>query len=453
MKSPRTWHPELILLAASLLLLLVGNRQFLAVALAGREVADGSTWLFGAALALAVVAINYLLLSLLAWGALFTPALALVFIVTAVAAHYIDSFGVFINPSMLRNAFHTHWGEASELIGPRLLLWVLIGAVLPAWWLARLPRAQRSWKRAVVVRTTAALLALLALVGAIWAAFQPLSSLMRNQRELRYLVTPGNVLWSAGSIARQAQRTPAGPLLAVGADAIAGPTLAGARSRPRVVVLVVGETARAANWGLSGYARQTTPELATLPVVNFASATSCGTDTETSLPCMFAAIGRRDYDEVRIRRSENLLHVAARAGVQVHWRDNQSGCKGVCDGFSQDTVAAIAPPGLCTDGHCLDEGLLLGLEGLVRGDTGAAGGAAPARQPRAGLQPPRAAFVQALPAGLRTRRPAPLHARDHRQRVRQRHPLHGSPARLPHPALAGPGPRSRQRRALRVRPR
>jgi lipid A ethanolaminephosphotransferase len=28
------------------------------------------------------------------------------------------------------------------------------------------------------------------------------------------------------------------------------------------VVLVVGETARSANWGLSGYARQTTPQLA-----------------------------------------------------------------------------------------------------------------------------------------------------------------------------------------------
>jgi lipid A ethanolaminephosphotransferase len=133
-----------------------------------------------------------------------------------------------------------------------------------------------------------------------------------------------------------------------------------------VVVLVVGETARAANWGLSGYARPTTPELATLPVINFTGVTSCGTDTETSLPCMFSAVGRRQYDERRIHRSENLLHVAARAGVQVHWRDNQSGCKGVCDGFAQDTVAAVAP-GLCADGHCLDEGLLRDLPALLRG--------------------------------------------------------------------------------------
>jgi len=127
-------------------------------------------------------------------------------------------------------------------------------------------------------------------------------------------------------------------------------------------VLVVGETARAANWGLSGYARQTTPELAQLPVINFAAVDACGTNTETSLPCMFAPVGRRDYDESRIRGSESLLHVASRAGVAVHWRDNQSGCKGVCDGLSQDEVVSLNPAGLCADGHCLDEGLLSGLD-------------------------------------------------------------------------------------------
>jgi lipid A ethanolaminephosphotransferase len=126
--------------------------------------------------------------------------------------------------------------------------------------------------------------------------------------------------------------------------------------------MVVGETARAANWGLDGYARQTTPQLATLPVINFRDVTSCGTNTEVSLPCMFAPVGRGDYDEGRIRHSESLLHLLQRAGVAVHWRDNQSGCKGVCDGLSNDSVQTVNPPGLCEDGRCLDEGLLAGLD-------------------------------------------------------------------------------------------
>ncbi|HEU5294722.1 MAG TPA: sulfatase-like hydrolase/transferase, partial [Burkholderiaceae bacterium] len=139
-----------------------------------------------------------------------------------------------------------------------------------------------------------------------------------------------------------------------------------ARQKPMLVVLVVGETVRAANWGLSGYARQTTPGLAALPVINFADVSSCGTNTEVSLPCMFAPVGRRDYDESRIRGSEGLLHVLARAGVAVQWRDNQSGCKGVCDGLPNDIVASLNPPGLCRDGRCLDEGLLVGLDQRLR---------------------------------------------------------------------------------------
>jgi lipid A ethanolaminephosphotransferase len=128
------------------------------------------------------------------------------------------------------------------------------------------------------------------------------------------------------------------------------------------MVLVVGETARAANWGLNGYARQTTPELAQLPVINFPDVTSCGTNTEVSVPCMFAPVGRRDYDAARIRGSESLLHVLARAGVAVLWRDNQSGCKGVCEGLPQEEIVKLDPPGLCSDGRCLDEALLAGLD-------------------------------------------------------------------------------------------
>ncbi len=97
-------------------------------------------------------------------------------------------------------------------------------------------------------------------------------------------------------------------------------------------------------------------------MINFAQGTSCGSNTEVSLPCLFAPMGRRDHDEARIRGSQSLLHVAARAGVAVSWRDNQSGCKGACEGPPYDTARALVSPGLCSDGRCLDEGLLHGLD-------------------------------------------------------------------------------------------
>jgi len=173
------------------------------------------------------------------------------------------------------------------------------------------------------------------------------------------------VVWSPlAAVARADAKAHAAPRQPIGLDARPGPSWA-APGRPQLLVLVVGETARAANWGLSGYARQTTPKLAALPVINFVHATSCGTNTETSVPCLFAPVGRRDYDEDRIRGSESLLHLLARVGVGVTWRDNQSGCKGVCDGLPQQQVADIQPAAQCPEGRCLDEGLLRGLGDIL----------------------------------------------------------------------------------------
>jgi lipid A ethanolaminephosphotransferase len=88
------------------------------------------------------------------------------------------------------------------------------------------------------------------------------------------------------------------------------------------------------------------------------------------VPCLFAPVGRRDHDEARIRHQESLLHVLARAGVGVQWRDNQSGCKGVCDGLPYQQARDVAAAALCDGERCLDEGLLQGLPEWLRGARG-----------------------------------------------------------------------------------
>jgi lipid A ethanolaminephosphotransferase len=123
-----------------------------------------------------------------------------------------------------------------------------------------------------------------------------------------------------------------------------------------VLVLVIGETARAANFFLLGYPRLTTPELARLEVTAFRNVSSCGTSTEVSVPCLFSPFGRADYDDQRIRNSEGLLHVLARAGYAVKWLDNQSGCKGVCQGagISFEKLGKADAPDLCHADACYD---------------------------------------------------------------------------------------------------
>jgi lipid A ethanolaminephosphotransferase len=358
---------EQLIAATSLFWALSANRLFMTAALKERDFSQPASWGFALALLLMLAALNYLLLSLVCTRRSAKPVIALLLLGTAFATHFMQSFGVYLDPSMMRNVLRTDVAEARELFSWSLLPHLALHAALPLLLLWRVRIAPRRLLRAIGMRVLGMLAAAGLLVGALMLIFQPFASMMRNHKEMRYLATPSNYLWSIGAVVAAQAKGAAKPRQPIGLDAKPGPGMA-ARTRPLLLVLVVGETARAANWGLNGYTRQTTPQLAALAaqpggatLLNFPDVTACGTNTETSLPCMFAPIGRRDYDEGRIRGSESLLHVLARAGVAVHWRDNQSGCKGVCDGLPQDVVLNLNPPGLCADGRCMDEGLLVGL--------------------------------------------------------------------------------------------
>ena len=352
---------EPLVLAVCAYWTLSANGAFFAAAIGERAPLAPSTWGYALAAGVMLTALHFLLVAPFAWRRTVKPLLAILIALTALASHYMQRLGLYLDPSMLRNVLHTDVSEAKELLSWSLWTHLLLYAGLPLVLLSRVRIVERPWRRAAWIRAAALLASAAAAVLTLLAVFQPFASLMRNHKEVRYLITPANYLWSAAAVQMREARGAVAARQPIGLDAAQGPTWQ-TRSRPAVVVFVVGETARAANWGLNGYARQTTPELAQLPVINFTDVSTCGTNTEVSVPCMFAPVGRRDYDETRIRGSQSLLHVLSRAGVAVHWRDNQSGCKGVCDGLPGDTVEALNLPGVCGEGRCLDEGLLAGLE-------------------------------------------------------------------------------------------
>lgn len=375
---------EVLVLLFSLWFALVSSQAFWTAALAGRTWQEAATWSFAGVVLAGLVSLNAFVIGLVANRWTVKPVLALLAIAAAMAGYYITNFGVVLDPGMLRNVLKTETKEAADLIGwplwrqllvaagPLLLVlgWVRLAAPLTSrQGLSRerdrdqgLSRDRgRAWSLARGLGRRVALLvaALAVCAGSLAWGYQDLASLFRNQREARYLVTPLNVVYSASRALIGSRPVAVAAREPVGTDVRFQGGWKSTR-RPILLFVVVGETARAANWGLNGYARQTTPELATLDVVNFSQVTSCGSDTETSLPCLFSPGGRRAYDEKKIRSSQSLLHVLARAGFDVQWRDNQTGCKGVCDGLpyrqvDQDQID-------CQPGQCPDEKLLTGLE-------------------------------------------------------------------------------------------
>jgi lipid A ethanolaminephosphotransferase len=358
-------HTETLLALCAAFILLVGNGPFWRAALANRPWSEPGTWLFAGAVFVSLCAFYVAFIALFANRYTVRPLLALLLLVTAGASYYTQRYAVYLDRAMLRNVMATNYKGASELIGWGLALHLLLFGVLPSalLWLPRLK--ERPPLRALAVRTAWVAAALVVGVASLLLVFADFASLMRNHREMRYLITPGNVVASViGNIWGRANRPAGQRLMVVAADAKAAPLAPG--RKPQLFVLVVGETARAQNFSLNGYPRDTNPELARRDVINFPNATSCGTSTEVSLPCMFSPFGRAHYDEEQIVTHESVLQVLARAGVNVLWRDNQSGCKGVCEGVPEEQLDHADVPGLCADGQCFDEILLHGMDQVLR---------------------------------------------------------------------------------------
>lgn len=357
-ESRRSGKPAWPMLAACLWMALAGNAPLWRELGTDGLLAAHSGWLLALALAGAMAGALFAILSLFAWPRLLKPVAAFLLLATAIGGYYMWTFHVVIDPTMAVNTFQTDWRETKALLTPQLALVVALGAALPGWLLWRQPLAYGGWKGRVL-RNFGGIVAGLAVAAALLlASFQPLASAMRNHKELRYLMNPLTSLYSFGYAAVGEKQRPK-ELLPLGRDARLA---AGKAARPPLFLLVLGETGRAGNFGLNGYARDTTPELAKQGVVSFRNAWSCGTSTAASVPCMFSYLGR-DAFLARERDSENLVDVLQHAGLAVLWLDNQpGGCKGVCDRVPTVNTSGGKDPQLCASGECMDGVLLQGLD-------------------------------------------------------------------------------------------
>jgi len=332
-------------------------------ALGSLSLLDGpGGWLLGAALCAIIAFALMALLGLLAWRWTFKPVLAALLVASAAGLYFMLRYNVVVDSTMLTNLLQTDRHEAGALASPLLFTAVLFLGALPAAALWRLPVNYGRWPRRLGYNLLWVLTAIVLLLAAVMAGFQPLASSMRNHKQLRYLMNPLNSVYAMGVLATQPLRRDDSRLEPIGLDARLVTPLAG--GRPPLVVLVLGETGRSGNFGLNGYARDTTPELAREGVASFGNVWSCGTSTAASVPCMFSHLGR-DAFESRGHGYEGLMDVLQRAGLAVLWIDNQSGCKGVCDRVPNVDTSSLKNPRLCPGGECLDGIMLEGLDDRI----------------------------------------------------------------------------------------
>ncbi|WP_375738563.1 phosphoethanolamine transferase [Pseudomonas boanensis] len=357
-------RPETLAFLVSLLLLAIYNfplwHHLFSIIPAGAG-GLGMRIAFGAM----VFAIFNLVLVTLSFRWVFKPFLVFLLVSSSAVAYFMSQYGVLVDKNMLRNVAETDVGEVRDLLSLRLFLFIFFLGVLPSWLLWRLPVKHRPIHRELMVKCALALGCVAALGLIALGNYQGLASLLRNHHELRMLVVPSNYLGASFGYLREELALNQQSLRQIGTDAHKAPAW-NTHKRKSLTVLVVGESARADNFGVLGYGRNTTPRLSKEDgLLTFRNVHSCGTETAVSVPCMFSNMGRAGYDATQARSQEGLLDLLKRAGLTVAWHDNQSGCKGTCDRVAFMQLSHLKDPMLCADGECHDEILVKGLQDYI----------------------------------------------------------------------------------------
>lgn len=287
--------------------------------------------------------------------------LALFLIIASQAAYYMDKFGVIVDVVMIDNIMQTNSQEFAGLLSWSLLFRMMVFGIFPAYLVVKYFPSVKTTRAEIVSRLKLSgvlMLALFVLIAPFTASY---FSFWREHKITRFYANPTYTAYSVIKfLVVKISNAKHGPLKHLALDA----KMVGPSAKPELMILVVGETARADRFSLNGYHRETNPLLAKQDVVSLSNVTSCGTSTSVSVPCMFSSLGRKAYDKEVALSQENALDVLFDHGVQILWRDNNSDSKGVATRLKYEDFKSPTLNPKC-EGECRDIGMLSGLDKYI----------------------------------------------------------------------------------------
>lgn len=264
--------------------------------------------LLTASLVIVMLALNFMMCYLLVYFLRYVGRilLAVCNVLSAVCTFFVVNYHVLIDRSMMGNVFNTRESEASGFITPMLLLYVFVFGILPAVYILVQKIDRGKIKRLGIACGSSiglsVALVLLNLNQVLWIG--------KYDTALGALVMPysyivNTVRWFSSQADANKEET----LLPLGTFE---------DDEKTVVVLVIGESARKANFQLYGYDVPTNPKLSQRSDLEVFNAQSCFTYTTAGSKSILEYKATSDLYEI-------LPNYLNRMGAEVVWRTTNWG--------------------------------------------------------------------------------------------------------------------------------
>lgn len=326
------------------------------------EITNFSVFVFAVSLLFFITVPLVWVFSLLVVPYVTKPVVGTFLLVSAATNYLMFNLGVYIDTDMIRNVFETNVREARDLMTWSGFVWVFVTGVIPFMLLMAARIEYRPFLKELKTRLIWIGLSVLIIGGFAASSYKEYASFGRNNRDVRKLLNTINYTYSTFRYF-QRQLKKKEPFVHIDPNAKLDPYEDDYKT---VLIFIVGETARAKNFSLDGYERNTNPLLSKQDIVYFKEVSSCGTATAVSVPCMFSNMTRAGFDADDAKNRENVLDLLQNAGYDVIWLENDDGCKGVCTRVQYEDMVQTQHPKYCQKDYCHDEVLLDGLEDRLK---------------------------------------------------------------------------------------
>jgi len=291
------------------------------------------------------------------------PLLILTLLISSMTAYFMNTYHVIIDDSMIRNTLQTDMKESLDLFSIKQVFYFIFLGILPAYLVYIVPVSYSVLKRAIWLKVRQLVILIFMIALSLFIFSKHYTSFVREHKSLRFSTNPTYWIYSIANYIHINLNTEDMSIKPIGLDA---KILKNPQDKPKLVIMVVGEAARADHFWLNGYNKETNPLLKQTDILNFPHVYSCGTATAKSVPCMFSIYTKSDYSYKKAMHIENVLDVLNHTKqVSLLWRDNNSDSKGVALRIPYESYKYTNNNTICTNGECRDIGMLVGLNSYI----------------------------------------------------------------------------------------
>jgi lipid A ethanolaminephosphotransferase len=268
------------------------------------------------------------------------------------------TYHIVIDKIMLLNVIQTDAYEIIDLLGWEIFLFFFVFCIIPVFLIIKTEIIFSNYKTEIKTRVPffAILIVLLSVI--ILPNSDTTKAFLKQNKYAKNYLVPSNYVGAVISVIKIKIKYLKYDLKTISEDAHFKQDYKS--SKPNLIIVVIGESARAANFSFNGYERETNKPLDIIKpeLINYRNFYSCGTSTAVSLPCIFSPYERVRFDPESAKYTENVLDILDKAGYKIIWRENNTDCKDNCNRIEIEKF--------CQTKECSDEVLLTNMAEKVK---------------------------------------------------------------------------------------